>query len=237
MLAGLVMAGSGLRIALARPLEAGTCRGRTLAAPAGGRRRAEPAAATARGRTEGRAHRRQHRVLGVEPDLPCRRRRGRAGRAHPLPRRAARLGHLPVRRRRLEAHALRHRPASAAVQDARQGPEGRAHHRCGRRQRGARVAVLRRRAHRRGRAQPRHLRPRHRRDGGLLGSSGGEPEGQLRERRRPFVPRAQATESTTSSGTRHPTATRPPTTPAPVRSCCRRATCTRASRSRRASST
>ena len=87
--------------------------------------------------------------------------------------------------------------------------------------------LLRRRAHRRHRAQPGHLRAGHRRLRRLRRPPRRAARRQLRQRRRPVVPGPQRRRRTTSSGTRRPTATRRPTPPPPGRSCCRRATCTR----------
>ena len=76
-------------------------------------------------------------------------------------------------------------------------PEQGAHHRRRGRPRGRGLAVLQREAHRRDRAQPGDVQPRHQEDGRLRRPRGPAARRALRERRRSFVPRAQPTTSTT----------------------------------------
>ena len=177
-------------------------------------------------------------LLEVEPDLPRRRRPGVARHQAPLPRRPDRLRASPLGRRRRDPRLrfdtdIRSFPfatlGTAAGRVMIIGAAG-----------GHEVlvlALLRRRPHRRHRAQPGHLRPRHRRLRRLLRPPRRPARGELRERRRALLPRAQRRRL------------RPRVVPGArqlrggqrrerrARSCSRRATCTRATRSRRASST
>ena len=73
-------------------------------------------------------------------------------------------------------------------------PGERAHHRGGGRPRSGRVPLLQGRAHRRGRAQPRHLQTRYQDDGRLRRPYRAAPGGALRERRRPLLLGAQPQE-------------------------------------------
>ena len=98
-LAGLILALAGLRIAVRRRSRATALGGVLAVVLAVGVVAPSLLPHPTRGREQDRPER--HHVLVVEPDLP-RRRQPLRGPAPALPRRPARLEHLPVRRRRLD---------------------------------------------------------------------------------------------------------------------------------------